>query len=251
MRVVMKQLIAVLLIVGVVTLIASSAQAETVLITNGATTLLDDDFESHTFGLAPPGPWTINTSQPSDIVRVTNAAVPGANQGFNYAQLHRSSGGIAQLKAPFTSQSSGTLHVELAVYSASGSMDGGTSVAGLYLVADAGGGVYMTLAETGAVAVYDGSVYNTVGGLTWATDDWKDVEIDYTLGATTATITIDGVSATPTIWQTSTLDYFMAHVSTQESTMYIDGITVPEPAVLSMLAVAVGSVLLIRRRSVK
>ena len=242
----MKNVMAML---TVLILVCGSAQA--VLITNGATVLLSDDFEDSYVGSPPlPAPtwdWTVNPANNSSIVQ--DVLAPGAYQGEKYLKM-KQLGGLGSTYADFASQTSGTVKLTLmantgtgGVYSAIKLVDSATGAS--FTLDVQGHATYL-----GAAGVYAYGTGLQDLGLGWADDVWKKVEFEYVIGSPTATATVDGItSAVGVISSTGgpfgALDRLEFSIpSTYATELNIDA--VPEPA--TMVLLSLGGLGILRRR---
>ncbi len=243
-----KRMAILLLAVAAVTVVGSSAQA--VLVTNGAATVFDHNFEADTVGAYPPAPlWDAITPplDPGDVLMVTDSATPGAYEGSNYLQLTRYS--KALVAAVFDSQTSGVVSMTAAIYVADDpSITGSFSEYGSIAFYNAESSTF------GPGIIFDPNNGSIKAGAGWATtgvsfipDAWNEVQIDYIPNATTMTLTVNGVSSVENI-ATAVSSVGSIRFGTGPSgsgaTMYVDA--VPEPT--TMLLLGFGGVATMYRR---
>ena len=180
---------------------------------------------------------------PTLLVRdATYGGGPGAFEGEEYCQ-YLSSGSLKYGDATFAEQTSGTIKLDLALYTQSRSdsrysfyiwlMDANDNVAyrlsndANWLIDNAGAGAFTSLG-------------------TWVRDRWNVVGVDYTLGSNEVTFRMNGLSQTKTTANSiSSATKIRFKTGNAPQTYYFDA--VPEPA--TMLALALGAGLALLRRS--
>ena len=256
-------------LVLVLSLFATGAQAVTVTNTTTGTTIFSDGFEGVTptggddDPVAAIGTW--NITEPNvgtDIAAITGGS-PGAFEGSNYLQIHRSGSGGGTRNDFFAAFSAAPLdgeniHVEWMNY-----MQTGTSLADQIIFAlsrgDSAIGDAIVTFWNNDTTDADGvpnEVWSSNAGPGWGAnqdtglrftfDTWEKWELDYTANAATATLTVAGNSV---VWGVQTSNQgiplsmeWRAQMTGQTS--WIDG--VPEPASLSL--VCLGGLLMLKRR---
>ena len=192
----------VLAMIAVMVILAQVAGA--VMVTNGATTLFYDDFESNTTistaaaadtsGDYDPdnaivGTWVTDTGD-GDIVQVTDYNIPGTFEGNNYLRI-TNTGKFAYAVFP-SNQTSGTLHCEVMV-NAKEAMANNPCTVG-YQNSSGGWGPFVVLRDGKVQSDSGGSYVDT--GLTYATNIWHKLEVDWEIGSSTCDITFDGETVT-------------------------------------------------------
>ncbi|MBI4472014.1 MAG: PEP-CTERM sorting domain-containing protein [Acidobacteria bacterium] len=237
-----------LLFVVLVTAVCMPAQAVT--IANGATTVFYDGFEAYPAGSPPPSPWV--TGGTTVTVR-DSAVLPGPFEGLNYLKLNVS-GASPFAEVPFASQTSGT--VKLTFMANTGS----EGDFGVFQLQDTGSGASFQINVIGHLSPTFGigpAVIASTGSgaqflaLGWSDNVWKKVELEYTMGALTATLTIDGVAVagvrSTTDAAISNFDQLWFGVTSTFATEFnVDAVVIPEPATMGLLAV--GGLLMLGRR---
>lgn len=249
-------------------LAASSAQA--VIVTNGGGTIFDSGgFEADTVGTNPSatntGTWSVVESG-SGVVGVENSPLT-ATEGSNYlsAANHatRAQGGFGpqnsgDISAAFRfwvgSEQQTALAADRAILiSQSDTANGGNVAVFADRIIMAGFGPGSDAAHAGAIW-YNGAYQNiTTGGgasnMEITRNAWHDVNLDWTIGSTTFTMTIDGVESDPLLIQagyetrTPASILFQSNFGQQED-WALDSI--PEPASLALLGL--GGLMVLRRR---
>ena len=186
------------MVAGAAALMFVAASARAVLIQNltqGTTLFYSHGFEDDTVGqnaaTASPGGWS-NTGLPVDVV-VTGGS-PGAFEGDNYLSTTRTPAQAGNARAFFQSQGTpgDQIHAEFMMY-----LPTGTDISLLFDDNAVGGN---PLAQSrhlgGTVQYYNGSSFvGVTPALSYANNTWQKWEIDHTLGDSTFTVSVDGVSA--------------------------------------------------------
>lgn len=215
---------------------------------------LDDDDGSTDFDpVATVGTWGIVEADSASHIQVTDfsgetstmVSYPGAFEGDNYMWINRPSG------APFN-QAQGTLsspqttaghviHAEFMAYIRSTGLSGGPGLFNFYE-----GDATSTLVLGVALSNSDKSISGVdPDDLTWAFDKWQKWEVDYVLGASTYSLTLDGVTVSGiAVANASTTVSSFRHGGRVDWEYFID--SVPEPNSLAMLSI--GSFALFARR---
>jgi len=230
------------------------------VITRNGSTVVSDTYEGDTVGsgvVGDSGAWDPSNGNylwsPSTIAAVTNSGSPGAYSGSQYAIIANGSGNN-HLTASMTLAVGNALKFDSMVYIPSttaaldypfqfmvigdNAIDGSTlglpnRLLDFYRYANGNW-------ETSGVA----GTYS--GPSSFAANTWQRWTLDYTVGAASATLTIDGVSASilaaNTVLQGS--NGILTIIAGGGQPIYFDN--VPEPT--SVAAVAIGALALMRRR---
>ena len=182
--------------------------AKAVTITNGATTVFSDGFESYAVGGDPGSPWLGGPVVPGATVSglVDNSTSPGAFEGLHYLRLDRQSATPGN-SVTFTNQASGSVKLSLMAQTGPG---GDNS----FIALNDGGSLVVEVAFSGhetwmgpaGLYYYTPATGFVNSGLAWTDDVWKKLDIEYAPGASTATITVDGVSSSSAAVATSSLN---------------------------------------------
>ncbi len=123
--------------------------------------------------------------------------------------------------------------------------------------------IWLQLTATGAVQAYStsGGAWQTIPGLTTTPGSWNDVSIEYELGATEYTITVNDTSVVSTRFNgttfTNDINYAFVMGGSDAVRAFADNIevsfsgaaAVPEPASFGLLAGIAGAAMLRRRRA--
>ena len=259
-------LISILFVFGISILLTSSAVAMIIENTTTSTLLFSDDFEglgsavSHAEhpdssgdydpdnGSNPGSWWGLEEagSEPMQVTDHTGGVDPGAYQGSNYLRLVRELG-ASNTRAKLrhgnlnpTDNGGEHLRLETMLYSAIAS---GTQEEYLYWLGNANAyriGIVLDPVD-GVVRNWGPSGYQDVAGLVPTAGQWQRYTIDYTIGASTYTLGIDGttVSGIP-VRAIGDLERFSIEPDQQRVggvtyPLYVDAV-VPQPCSLAMLA---------------
>jgi hypothetical protein len=240
--------------------ITNLANATLITNTTTSTIVFSDTYENQTPGSQlisaniTPGPGTYS-SAPTGI-RATNAASPGPYQGMNYIAIDRQNGAVSGSNTRLNMALStaiavgDTMRVSLAYQLDSGYfqaqfLNGSTIIFGLFASPDDQSGKWQTFSTATGFDKVAGTL--TVGNY----DEWHLLEIQYTAGSTSVTVTRDGQSeiiADITNSSTAnrtipTLRYTGDGGSTTH--FYVDA--VPEPHSLILIGIGVLSIGLVAR----
>lgn len=235
-------------------------------ILKNSTVLVSDNFNTTAGGgndtlgtnpVADVGAWISDPGDTTSGDKVTNAAVPGAQEGDAYLKLLHDGIGGAQLKANFgpITTIGDTFTWRSRVYFTGGGHDDDYQLS----VRTTGTGsfpadfVFLTTIRGGVVNAYNGSAYVPTS-TTILTNQWSTWEISYTRGASTFSWLVNGVgdTAAPTLPGASGRDIGFTNLFGNNSSsldggfpVYLDA--VPEPGSIVLLAMG-GFGLLVRRR---
>ena len=188
---------------------AITAQATTITNVTTSTVVFSDDYEglgtsvSHLTPyqndgdfdpVASVGSWTDITEEVQDRIQVTDSVLgpdPGASQGDNYLRVLRTGDNnvaYATLTSPQTTTGD-VIHLETMFYV--DQLDVNPGVSSLTLYDSAGGLLSLTGFEvSGKVQNYTSGYSDTT--LTFTPGAWNKVEIDYAVGASTYSVTVNG-----------------------------------------------------------
>ena len=251
----------VLLFAVIVAAVCVPAQA--VILTNGATTLIDDGFESYGVGAAPGNPWfsAIGASNADDGGIVGEAGNPadgpGPVEGDQYLRLLNGTapnGTVTSESRFFDAQNSGTLHLSFMANTGPGGTQWGFLLLGngtdnLQLDFIGTPVTWFVEGNAGVVAWQGSEGGGNLLTTDWGVDVWKRVDVEYEIGATEATLAVDGGTPVPflpvnggTITGINQLHFANSSPPGQE--FNID--RVPEPATMALLSL--GGLALLRRR---
>ena len=207
----MLRKIGVLLFAVIVAAVCVPTQA--VLLTNGGTTVVNENFENYNAGFRPGGDWVAAIGPGGTVGGLVNDAttpdpLPGgavetmdAFEGTQYLHVHRLGQGIPTETITFDPQTSGTLNLSFMART------GPAGAQWAFVLIDNDDGDRFQLdfqgrtTHIGGAGVYAWNGAAASGGtgiafLTdWQDDVWKRVDFEYVQGATTATVAID--SGTP------------------------------------------------------
>jgi len=249
---------------GVLILSAWPAGATSVF--DNGTLMFFDNFESGDFNNATGGRWSFVQTG----VTVTNAGSPGANEGTEYAQLFRDNGTFASGGSlegligtgtlPGDGLTSGDVLLRIMVYIPSAS-DGDARLQMRVESGNRGLGVADFNTARAWVRPNGAGFVEAVGpgfGVTtttvpYATDVWQEWDLDYVVGASTFTVSVNGISATGLQSLSSgSVDFIEFDNGIQSpGSVFLDAVnpgvaSVPEPATVGLGAV--GLCLLLARR---
>ena len=246
----MKYARTMLVVLSMVAIAVSSASAVT--ITNGATTVFQDDFESNTTvstsgspdasgdydpDAASVGTWS--TADTAAQVQVTSYGTPGTPEGDNYLRFD-GTGGFSYTQFS-SNQTSGTLHIEALVRQV-GNASNGVALCVRNSAGQWGPHVQMWAGQT-VMGYYDGNYSNST--LAFSADAWHAVEIDWVIGSSTFDLTVDGVTQTGLASRGTAASMDEIRIGGGSMEHYYDA--VPEPATMSLLGLG-GLLALVRRR---
>ncbi len=245
-----------ILLVTVMMVAALALPASAVFVQNTSNNQLVffDDFEGVAASTAPdngayPGSWT----QIGNGVVHSQGSDPGNRPPYDGLQHMRWQGSagsfgasIGTFSAPLTTAGGAVLHAELAVWVLSDDLSfsfgfdlndsGGNGQArGFYRTAGAGGGIRNSVAD------------QNYTGISWQSG-WNVLEIDYVLGSSDLTYSLNGTSQTlptPVINEIASISFREGGAGVG-SAFLIDSTTIPEPASLAL--VGLGGLLMLRRR---
>ena len=235
-------------IVAFLALSALPAKAVTIFNLTTNTLFFSDNFES---GITPSSPTVGSWSIFGPDVTVTNAPSPGPAQGSFYAQLFRDSDTISQgnLRAALSSvqaTNGDVIRLSMMVFFPSATdanaraqlmLDNGDfNSARAWVIPDGAGHV---------LAVGPGFA-TTDTLLTYSTNTWQEWDLEYAIGASTFSVTVNGVTASGFTSETTGpvgfADLFNG-VKNPAGSFYLDAVpqaTTGAPEPLSMLFVASG-----------
>lgn len=237
----------VFLVLALIILSATAARAVTVIDVTTATTLFHDGFESGNFSSPSVGTWTLVGPD----VTVTNAASPGPAEGSYYAQAFRNSNtsGQGNLRGTLASTpaTADLIRLQMMVYLPSA---GDANARGQFILTN---GDFNTARAwvrpdgAGNVDAVGPGLVATDTGLNYVTDSWQLWELDYVIGSSTFSVSIDNNSASGFTSYTSgvvnLIDLFNGN--TTAGSFFLDAVpqAVPEPgtwaiAVLAVLTIA-------------
>ncbi len=236
----MKSVLSAFSVFLVLVVALSSAHAVVINNTTTNTVLFDSNgFEHDTAGTPPvaqTGSWTTYYND-----RVINDATPGAANGAKYLVTTRDVNGVGGPAAVWTGAPAAGEHVHIEYYAYYPSSADDNIVVGSNTIL----GRFETGATTGQFRSYDGAAYN-VTGVTFTPNAWHKWEFDYTIGAANYDVSVDdGPTLSPAVWNPnafSRIDW--GHNG--NDTYYLDGVPIPEPTSLALLAC--GAAALSRRR---
>ncbi|HEY7089512.1 MAG TPA: hypothetical protein VH518_15550 [Tepidisphaeraceae bacterium] len=228
-----------------VLLLPAASQAVTIRNLTTATTVFHEDFESG--GLAPsPG----TSSGGPDVFATNSTTAPdsGPAQGQFYLKLFRNSdvngqGNYAAFPSSPQTTAGDVIRMSMMVYLPDDGIDsraqlildnGDFTTARAWMRPDGHGNVDAVV--SGIVAVDT--------GLDYAPNTWQEWDLQYAIGASTFSITVNGVTASgfasPTVGSVGRADLFNG--SNVAGSFYLDAVPVPEPASIAaalILATAV------------
>lgn len=242
-----------------------SASAITVSI-NG-TNFVTDTFEDDTVGspaVADTGTWTGAFGQgPNEQAVVTNAGTPGPANGSQYLVLDNPNQVSDQpgLKATGGFADTGdVLSFRSMVYLDSAMSEFNNPLGIRFSLSDTAKVFISRNGDAGNTPL--GSWHDWIYGTDFAGpsgllfDTWQEWRLDYTVGATTATLTVAGTTATAPARDTypdgsggtgmAAFEIWSNKNNYPDNDVYLDDIDVPEPATLALLVI--GGCLIMRRR---
>ena len=250
-----------LLAVALVLIAGSTAQAVMVTNVTTGTQLFFDDFEglgtsvSHSpypdnSGDFDPqaviGTWSISESAQTmiQVTDSTTAPDPGPWWGDNYLRMNRSGafnamyGNLSEVQT-VAEHSGDLIHWEMMVNVAPGVND--VAIVGLF--SDTGKHMVHVVARSSNGTIYNqpsGSGYVPTG-LTFTPGEWMRVELDYTIGASTFDLTVDGDTSTNLAFYTANSGGGVERIRLTGAVgggTYYDATVVPEPGTMALLLVA-------------
>jgi hypothetical protein len=242
----MKHLVPLILVLVMFSAFVAKAVTVTDVTTNAI--LFHDGFESGDFSSPTGGTWTLVGPD----VTVTNASTPGPAEGSYYARLFRDSNTNSQgnLRGTFSPAitNGDVIRLQMMIYLPSA---GDTNARGQFMLDD---GDFNTARAwvrpdgSGNVIAIGPGITTTDTGLNYLTDTWQLWELDYTIGSSTFSVSVDGDLASGfasyTAGSVSVVDLFNGAAS-PSGTFFIDAVpqAVPEPgswavATLCVLALA-------------
>ena len=237
-----KSLLTILLTVLAAVIFGAPAQA--VLVQANGTDVFYDDFEGPASSSPPnngayPGDWT-----QTDVFQVRDQAnSPGNRPPLEGLKLGYYGGGFGQGHAAATFSTPVTsgqaMHFEVALWDIN-PVNYGMNIA----IYDSAGGLlkqfYNENGYVGAAVSADG--FRT---LLWVNGDWNIFEVDYVVGSTDLTVTLNGLSETKTVAAYTDIAEIRFQMAGNPGYYLIDA--VPEPATMLILALGAGLSLLRRR----
>ena len=244
-------------VVAMVAAVLFASQAQALLVTNDGSQVFFDTFENGTPGNLPDTPDTseVGTWTPGGTGAawtITNAGIPGAYSGSQYLQGNLSAG-FPPARFDFASAaSSGTVKSAFMYYLPTGASDFAPLTFRLFVNGVQNDRIF-GLSHLSGLALYDEENGASNGAVLFVKDEWNKVEVEYTIGAATAAVTITNSLGAQTgninakavnVGAPITGGVFFTFSSTNNGAIYIDDI--PEPASLAL--VGLGGALMLRRK---
>lgn len=232
------------ILLAVFALAALAVPAQAVLVEANGTDVFYDDFEGPASSNPPdngayPGSWT-----QTDFVQVRDQAnSPGNRPPKEGLKLAYYNGGYSQgysaatFSTPVTNGQA--MHFEVALWDTN-PVNYAMSIRLYNLAGDLFKQFYNENGYVGAAVAGDG--FKT---LFWVNDDWNIFEVDYVVGSTDLTVTLNGLSETKTVAAYTDIAEIRFQMAGNPGYYLIDA--VPEPATMLILALGAGLSLLRRR----
>jgi len=245
-------------------MLASANDARATMVSLNGSTIASDNFEGDTVG-APPvadvGVWSNVNFVNRTIGEVTNAALPGASSGSQYFSLFKDGSSVYQgIFAEMSLASSDLIHFESMVYiPLNTAAENFPWQIGIASVASPGSRLINIWRNASGLWEAQG-MGAFAGPASLLFDTWQKWELDFVVGASAATLTINGVSASVPATNTTlnTNPAYRLGVWTNgpaDNQIYLDNITpvvevpaVPEPSTAALLLTFAAAFVFGRRR---
>jgi hypothetical protein len=225
--------------------------------TQATTILFQDDFESQpsanvnntdfdlydvdALPIAPTGgTWTTSGATNRNLA-VTKFTGPGrpAPFGQNYLRMFRDGSSAPDATAHFTQQSivGDQIHIESQVWVEAATAFNAEIYGGddTHLVFD------LWTGSNGTIQSINGAT-----GLSYAAATWNNWAVDYVIGDSNYTFSLNGNSVSMPVWQVGSLSYMDIHNGTSGSyylsgfdNVLVSNVTIPEPSSIALLATGV------------